>query len=225
MKKMIMIAATAVGIFSSATFAQSADDGQSSIVQNASLESIQISDDAGQTPDEKTVTCFFIFKDKPSNYFYSFDRKEKKLTFEFNDVAPGDGDIPSLADAPIKGFRIEKDKVDANKDVQGLNPEWHDLVKVSFFLDALPIIAVKDEYSVISYSFKWSSDPEKQKALVQKDDSITRRNVTIGFVVGGVAAAAGAIAIFANGQKPKDKPPVPDVSMDGLPNHGTLPSQ
>ena len=194
------------------------NDDKKSAVQNAVLEGVQLSAEQGASPDEKNVTCYFIFRDKPTNYFYSFNKKEKKLVFEFNDVEKGTSPIDYTKEAPITGFRVETEKADANKDVQGLNPEWHDIMKVSFFLDALPIIAVKDEFSVISFSYKWSSDPAKQKLLAQKDDTKKKHAIIAAFAGTGVVAAGVAVTLMAT--KTHTGTPQPgDISTSDLPSH------
>jgi len=43
------------------------------------------------------------------------------------------------------------------------------MISVTFNLTALPQINVTDEYNVISYSFKWSSDPTKIAKYVSKE--------------------------------------------------------
>lgn len=69
------------------------DTEKKSKVQNAILEGIQISSDSGETAQEKIVTCYFIFRDKPTSYFYEAKQKEKEIVFEFNDVIVGPSPI------------------------------------------------------------------------------------------------------------------------------------
>ncbi len=175
-------------------------DRRKSLVQNAVLEGIQLSKEPGDTPDENIITCYFIFRDKPTSYFYEAKVKQKTIVFEFNDVVLGPSPIPQAKEPPIQGFRTETEKVDANREVVGLNPEWHDILKVSFFFDAVPEITVKDEYSVISFSFRWSTDPEKQKELVQDEGG--NKALLFSLIGGGVgiSALAGILIFF------KDEP-------------------
>jgi hypothetical protein len=164
-----------------------------SAAQNAVLEGIQISSEPGEVSDEKIYTCYFIFRDKPTSYFYEAKQKEKIIVFEFNDVELGASPIPSVKELPIQGFRIETDKVDANKEVVGLTPEWHDIVKVNFYMDGIPQINVKDEYSVISFSFKWSTNPEKQRTLIKKE---TNNRPLVLSLIGGAALVAGGVVTY-----------------------------
>ncbi|MBD3391464.1 MAG: hypothetical protein GF418_05395 [Chitinivibrionales bacterium] len=194
------------------------DATQSSGIQNAVLEGIQLSSEQGQESHERIITCYFIFRDKPTSYFYEAKPKENKLVFEFNDTETGVSPIPSMQEKPIQGFRVEPTKVDVNAEVKGLTPEWHDVVKVSFFLDAIPEITVKDEYSVISFSFTWTTDPGKVKDYVQVDEG--RRNRALLFAIGGgvgAAAAAGVVWYFLQDTEEKDEET--ELSIEDLPQH------
>jgi hypothetical protein len=175
-------------------------------VQNAVLEGIQVSSEPSKDPKAIVVTCYFIFHDKPSSYFYETKRKTNKLIFEFNDAQKGTSPIPSQKVSPIQGFQLEERKVDVNKDVKGLKPELHDQLYVTFNLDAIPKIHVADEYNVISYTFTWSTDPAKVKTLV---DNTGKTNWgLVGGLAGGGAVAVGAVLYILL----RPKPPVPPAS-------------
>lgn len=166
-----------------------AEQTQAVPVGNAILEGIQLTSEPAGVPDEVLITCYFIFRDKPSSYFYETKNNEKMIVFEFNDVKIGESPISSSKEPPIKSFEIKQDRVDANKDVVGLNPEWHDLVRVYFSMDAIPQISVKDEYSVISFSFKWSQNPEKMILFTKQEKSNKGLYYSI---IGGTVVLAGA---------------------------------
>jgi hypothetical protein len=185
-------------------------------VQSAVLEGIQISSEPSKEGNENVVTGYFIFRDKPSSYFYEVKRKTNKLVFEFNDTRKGESPVESQKQPPIEGFELEQRKTDVNKDVKGLNPEWHDMVSVTFNLSAIPKINVTDEYNVISFSYKWSTDPQKQKALVDRKGSTNWG--LMGGLAGGGALALGAVLYFLLKPPP---PPVPDGALDtnDLPLH------
>ena len=194
------------------------DAGRISSMQNAVIEGIQLSSEQGKEPHERTITCYFIFRDKPSSYFYEAKPRENKLVFEFNDTELGVSPIPSMQEPPIQGFRVEQVKVDVNAEVRGLKPEWHDVIRVSFYMDAVPEIAVKDEYSVITYTFAWSTDPAKRKAYVVVDES--KKSKALLFTVGGgvgLAAAAGVVWYFMQDDKRPDE--TPELSISDLPRH------
>ncbi|KMQ52655.1 hypothetical protein CHISP_0424 [Chitinispirillum alkaliphilum] len=129
--------------------------------QNAVLEGIRITSEPTRVPDEKRVSCYFIFRDMPSNYFYDLDTRGRKLVFEFSDSEIGPSSIPTLRELPIRGFETEQIQIDVNADIQGLTPEWHDMVRVTFNLEGLPVITVDEEPGVISFSFLWSNNLDK----------------------------------------------------------------
>jgi len=191
-------------------------DTKKSKIQNAVLEGIQLSSEPGESIDEKIVTCYFIFRDKPSSYFYEALLKEKEIVFEFNDVEVGASPILSAKEPPIQGFRFQSEKIDANKEVVGLNPEWHDILKVHFFFDAIPEITVKDEYSVISFAFKWTTNPEKVKEYTQRDG--VNKPLLISLIGGGIAIPAVVALVLLSNKDEPDKQIQP-LSIDDLPVH------
>jgi len=187
------------------------------VVQNAVLEGIQFSSEEGKEPGEKVVTCYFIFKDKPSSYFYEVKKKQKKLFFEFNDTQKGTAPVASLKEEPIEGFAIEQKKIDVNKEVKGLNQEWHDLISITFDLNKLPQIDVKDEYNVISFSYKWTTDPLKEKNYEIKEEG--KNNLVVWGSVGGLGAIGGGILIYYLTRSPPHAAPDGPLIITDLPSH------
>jgi len=183
--------------------------------QDAIIEGIQISTEKGQTDDEKIVSGYFIFRDKPTSYFYETKLREKKIIFEFNDARVGASPVPSVAEAPIKGFTIEEGKVDVNKTVRGLKPEWHNMIRVTFDLDAVPEVHVNDEYSIVSFSFKWTSDPAKVKKYTVKDP----KGKIIVLTSSGVAGLGLGAAIIVLATRPPVEPPLKPLETNDLPHH------
>jgi hypothetical protein len=191
--------------------------GESS-VQNAVLEGIQLSTEKGDKTNETVVTCYFIFIDKPSSYFFEAKRKPNRLVFEFNDTKKGSAPIPSVAEPPMQGFDIEETRIDVNKEVKGLTPEWHDVVRVKFNLDHIPHIVVTDEYNIISFKYKWTSDPSKVKKYA---DTPNTGKVLLWTVAGlGSAAAIAAILIGPPPPSAGDQP----LDIKDLPDHPQDPS-
>ena len=188
------------------------------VVQNAVLEGIQFSSEEGKEPGEKVVTCYFIFKDKPTSYFYEIKKKLKKLIFEFNDTQKGTSPVPSLSEPPIEGFAIEQKKIDVNKEVKGLTQEWHDLISVAFDLRKLPQIDVKDEYNIISFSYKWTTDPLKEKNYEIKGEG--KNKIVVWGSVGGLGLLSGGILAYykwGRGQ-PHNQVEGP-IDVSDLPSH------
>jgi hypothetical protein len=179
---------------------------------DAVIEGLQVSVDKGALPDEVFVSCYFIFRDKPSSYFYNVDRKENKLIFEFVDARAGSSPIAALEQAPIKEIVIEEDQSNANKEIKGLNPEWHDVIRISFELEHLPVISVTNEQNIISFSYKWTTDSEKIPQYLYKD-----KFPIVFWLSGGVLGAiGGGVLTYFLLQKP---PPVESriLSRDDLP--------
>jgi hypothetical protein len=193
-----------------------AQDDLAPAVTNAVLEGVQVSSEPGTKPSEKIVSCYFIFRDKPSSYFYEFNKKDKKLVFEFNDVKKGVSPIESSAETPILGFTAEEKKVDINRAVSGMNPEWHDVTVVSLTLQAIPIITVNEEYSVISFSFKWCTDPNKCDQYVEKNKS--KKWWWIGGL-GGAGLVGGGVVVAVLLSQPPPEPGPSQIDISDLPTH------
>lgn len=156
--------------------------------QNAVLEGVQFSSEETGRADEVSITWYFIFRDKPSSYFYEIKKNPLRLVFEFYDTEKGTAPIPSQEQAPVRGFEIEQTEVDMNKDVQGLRPDLRDVVKVSLMLDAVPEISVTDEYNVISFQYPWTTDYSKINKYTVKDNTMQILLWSLaGIGVGGIA--------------------------------------
>jgi len=188
-------------------------DGEEGGIPTAVIEGVQISAEPGERPDEKIISGYFIFKDKPSSYFYDVKLKEKQIIFEFNDTRTSGAPVPSVAEPPIKGFTVEDRKINVNKDIKGLRPEYHNQIRVVFNASAVPIIHVSDEYNVISFSYKWTTDSTKL------DDYVIKPAKKWPWFVGVPTGAAGTA--FAIWWFTREKPPQPleDLSIDDLPVH------
>jgi hypothetical protein len=189
------------------------NEGGEGSIQNAVIEGVQISSEPGDRPDEKVISCYFIFRDKPSSYFYEVKLKEKKIVFEFNDTKSSAAPIPSVAEPPITGFIVDQRKVDINKDIKGLKPEYHSQIRVVFAVTAVPDIHVNDEYNVISYSYKWTTDSSKLDRYILKPAAKWPWIVggTGGLIAGGIAAY-----IYFQPPEPLKLEPIP---TDDLPDH------
>jgi len=163
------------------------------VIQNALLEGVQLSVEDAESgdADEQLIRGYFIFRDKPTNYFYTINEQEKKIVFEFTDTELGSSPIVSSEAGPITGFQVEQTRVDVNQEIRGLRPEWHDVVKVTFNLVAIPNISVIDEYSVITFSFPWTSDPDKI------DDYIQKKSKTKAVIISSLALFVGGAGGFA----------------------------
>ncbi len=195
-------------------------DNKKSLIQNAVIEGIQLSSEPGEKENESIVSCYFIFRDKPTSYFYESKVKDKLIIFEFNDVQLGSSPVPSAELTPVQKFKIRQEKIDANKDIVGLRPEWHDVVKVTFYLDDVPLISVKDEYSVISFSFKWSSNPDDNEGNVAAAGGLRHPGWFWTSIGAGVAAIGGIGAYLYLNQDDDDTTEVfGPIDISDIPIH------
>jgi hypothetical protein len=193
---------------------------ETSEFQDAVIEGLQVSTEQGKTSDEVIVTCYFIFRDKPTSYFYDIDRKEKKLVFEFVDARTGTSPIAALEQPPLKEIIIEEAQIDANKDIKGLNPEWHDMIRITFDLEYLPAFSVTDEANIISFKYRWTTDPAKYQQYIEAN-----KFPLVFWISGGVLGAIG-IGTLTYFLLPKKEPPEPGpLSVDGLPTRPTIPAK
>ena len=176
-------------------------------VQNAVLEGIQFSTDNGEKASEKVVTCYFIFRDKPSNYYSEVKKKPLRLVFEFYDTEQGTSPIQQVQETPFSGFKVEQIKVDVNKEVKGLKPDYRDVVRVSFSADAEPKFQVMDEYNNVSFKYKWPTDPSKINEYTVQDNT----GLIVGISIGTAALLGGGAAAFLLLNKPPPPGPL-DIS-------------
>jgi hypothetical protein len=182
-------------------------------IPTAVIEGVQVSSEPGSRPDEKLITAYFIFRDKPSSYFYEVKVKEKKVVFEFNDTKTSGAPVESVSEPPITGFTVEDRKINVNKDIKGLRPEYHSQIRVVFNVDAVPDIHVSDEYNVISFSYKWTTDSSRLDQYVIKPPRIWPW-----FVGTGTVLAGGGVAAWWFTRPPPEKP-LEELSTDDLPVH------
>jgi hypothetical protein len=182
-------------------------------IPTAVIEGVQISAEPGERPGEKIISGYFIFKDKPSSYFYEVKLKDKQIVFEFNDTRTSGAPVPSVAEPPIKGFTVEDRKINVNKDIKGLKPEYHNQIRVIFNAFAVPIIRVTDEYNVISFSYKWTTDSTKLDKYVIKP-----AKKWPWWVGGGTVVAGGGVAAWVL-TRPKKIPELEELSITDLPVH------
>lgn len=183
-------------------------------IPTAVIEGVQVSGEPGEKPNEKVISCYFIFRDKPSSYFYDVRLKEKNLVFEFNDTRTSGAPVPSVAEPPIIGFTVEDRKVNVNKEIKGLRPEYHNQIRVVFNLTDVPDIRVSDEYNVISFSYKWTTDSAKLADYIIKPPPVWPWWTGGSIGTAGIAFAVWRIWIY-------EPPPTPidELRIDDLPIH------
>ncbi|MDR0307779.1 MAG: hypothetical protein LBI42_13210 [Chitinispirillales bacterium] len=180
--------------------------------QDAVIEGLQFSSEPGGTEDEVIISCYFIFRDKPTSYFYDLNRKDKKLVFEFADARTGSSPVQVTEQSPIKGIVIEEMQVDANKEIKGLNPEWHNYIRVTMNLSHIPVISVSDEQNIISFKYRWTTNPEKYPQYIEPN-----RFPLVFWLSGGALGAIG-IGLLTYFLIPKKENVIdPTLPIDDLP--------
>lgn len=182
--------------------------------QNAIIEGIQITADDGPKPEEKIVSVYFIFHDKPSSYSYKVDLREKKIIFEFNDATTGPKEIPSIAEPPIKGFSITSETVDIN--ASNGTPDLHNRIQVIFDFDRVPEIKVNDDYSIIIFTFRWPKNSSRVSRYALKSPA---KKIFWWSSTGLCLASGGAaLAYYYYFLKPSDsQKPLEDLDISDLP--------
>jgi hypothetical protein len=190
---------------------------QLDLKEKAQLVGIQVDEKPGATEKEKLTDVAFIFTGKPSAYYHTF--KDNVLVIDFYDAEPGEEKLPDITQAPFSGCTIAKDKIDANKDIEGLQPLLKDIVRVT-----LPVqkelamdYTLSDDFNVITLSTVWSKGG---KIVSKKTQTKTRTIMLIGGGVVGVTA--GVIAYFF--LKPEDNGGKTEVPPDWNPAPPTLPN-
>jgi hypothetical protein len=181
--------------------------------QDAVIEGLQISVEPGTAEDEIVVTCYFIFRDRPTSYFYDIDRKERTLSFEFVDARTGSSPIQVDEQAPIERIVIDDKQIDANRSIQGLNPEWHNMIRVTFQLEHMPVISVNDQHSIVSFTYKWTTDPEKIPQYIEPN-----RFPMVFWISGGVLGGIGLGTLTYFLVPKKDRTPSNVLQSSDLPN-------
>jgi hypothetical protein len=143
-----------------------ANTGGAPAEEAAIIEVIQASTEPGLKPEEKIVSWYVIFQSKKaSNYSYVMQENEKKLVFEFSNTKCKQ--FSSLAEPPVQGFTIETIGSDTSKS-GSVSAASSSLVRVTFTLDAVPVIVVNDEFNIISFSYKWTTNPKKESEYILK---------------------------------------------------------
>jgi len=196
---------------------------QLDLKEKAQLVGMQVDEKPGATDKEKLTDVAFIFTGKPSQYFHTF--KDNVLTIEFYDAQPGEEKLPDVRQAPFDGCTIAKDKVDINKDIEGLQPMLKDIVRVTLPVqkDVAIDYTLSDDFNVITLSTVWSKGGAIKNLKTQKKSRAWM------YVAGGIVGiTAGTVAYLFFKAPPEsskvDKNDRPwDPAAPGLPGGGQAP--
>jgi hypothetical protein len=160
---------------------------QIDLKEKAQLLGIQLDEKQGATEEEKLTDISFIFIDQPSAYYHH--RKENLLTIEFYDAVLGEEELPAIDQPPFTSCKILQDKVDVNKDIEGLAPDLKDVVRIELTIEeGIEMdLTLTDDFNVISLSTVWT----KGGKIVTK--KTTKKSRWWMWVVGGVVGATGGV--------------------------------
>jgi hypothetical protein len=164
--------------------------GQLDLKEKAQLVGVQVDEKPGATEKEKLTDVAFIFTGKPSQYFHTF--KDNVLTIDFYDAEPGEEKLPDINQAPFTGCTIAKDKVDVNKDIEGLEPLFKDIVRVTLPVqkDLTLDYTLSDDFNVITLSTVWSKGGTIKTTKTQK------KTRTWMYISGGIVGVTAGVVTY-----------------------------
>jgi hypothetical protein len=180
---------------------------QLDLKEKAQLVGVQVDEKPGATEKEKLTDVAFIFTGKPSAYYHTY--KDSILTIDFYDAEPGEEKLPDINQAPFSGCTIAKDKIDVNKDIEGLEPLLKDIVRVTLPVqkDITIDYTLSDDFNVITLSTVWAKGGNIKSGKTQK------KSRTWMYIAGGiVGVTAGTITyVFLKGSTEAPPPPTTQV--------------
>jgi hypothetical protein len=189
---------------------------QLDLKEKAQLVGIQVDEKPGATEKEKLTDVAFIFTGKPSAYYHTY--KDSILTIDFYDAEPGEEKLPAVNQAPFTGCTIAKDKVDVNKDIEGLEPLLKDIVRVTLPVDKAVSIdyTLSDDFNVITLSTVWTKGGQIVSKKTQKKSKMWV------YIAGGIVGATAGVVTYIflqpnGGNNGKIVPPGWDPAPPALP--------
>ncbi|MBL8028483.1 MAG: hypothetical protein JNL74_18815 [Fibrobacteres bacterium] len=172
----------ALFLFSANIFAQL------DLKEKAQLMGVQIDERDGTKKGVKKTDVSFIFTGKPTQYFHIF--RDSTLELQFYDAVVGDEKLQDIAQAPfMAGGTIATERLNVNKDIEGLSPLFKDVVRV-----VLPIekgvyldFTVSDDFNVITLKTDWS------KTVKVGGTYTTTKTKTKAIILGSVVIVTGGV--------------------------------
>ena len=173
---------------------------QLDLKEKAQLVGMQVDEKPGATEKEKLTDVAFIFTGKPSAYYHTY--KDSILTIDFFDAEPGEEKLPDITQAPFSGCSITRDKVDVNKDIEGMEPLLKDVVRITLPVQSGISIdyTLADDFNVVTLSTVWA----KGGKIVSGVTNIKTKTKVM--IIGGVVGVTGGVIayIFLRPDKPID---------------------
>lgn len=163
---------------------------QLDLKEKAQLVGIQVDEKPGATEKEKATDISFIFTGKPSAYYQNF--KDSILTIEFYDAELSEEKLPDITQAPFHGTSIAVDKINVNKDIEGLEAQFKDIVRVTLPIDQ-PVAfdyTLSDDFNVVTLATIWSREGKIKQGYTKRKTKtwIWISGGIVGVTVGTVAA-------------------------------------
>ena len=220
-QKTWLLATIALSLFAGLSHAQYEDflDAPTQTMEDTvgcTIEGVQFEKKVGKTPDEKELTILFLLTEHPSAYFNYYDVAKKAIVFDFYDTKIGSSIMEPIKEHPITNSSIEQMRVDLNKDVGGLRPDWRDVVRVTLHTPYDIEFDINEDYGIISFKFKWSRKIEKQFKR-EKTSFYWKFPLALGAL--GGAGFAGYFFFL------REEPPPSNAIVDGLPPRPDASSQ
>jgi hypothetical protein len=186
---------------------------QLNFVEKAEFVGIQINEINLPTEKIKKTDISFIFNGKPKNYFYNLNEAERELNIDIFDAIKGEDRLPEIGSAPFKTSRIEYLKIDQNRDIEGLEPDIRDVVRIVIKLedDVFVDCGVTDDYNVVTLKTRWSLEPIRS---VQNKPKYNNWKIITGVILGTAITAVTLI----DQPPPPPPPPIEWTSPPAMPS-------
>jgi len=184
---------------------------QLDLKEKAQLVGVQLESKPGAVKDETATDISFIFIDRPTAYYHNL--KDSVLTIEFYDAVISDQELTPIKEAPFSNSIITKEKVNVNKDIEGLQAEYKDIVRVVLTLQPEVKIdyTMTDDYNVVTFTSFWTKSG-KLKTTVTGSKSRTWM-----WVVGGVVGVSGGVVAYLLTRPTDDGGEDPKADWDPTP--------
>lgn len=124
------------------------------------------------------LNLVFLFSQEPVyglTYFTYYDSLEKAIVIDFFDTRIGESLLDPVKEFPIRGSSIEHLRIDMNKNIEGLHPDWRDMVRIRLYCDyAVPVKLYQDDFNMVNLLVEWEPDiprvatPNHEKSLLWK---------------------------------------------------------
>ncbi|MFH0920829.1 MAG: hypothetical protein V1913_10750 [Fibrobacterota bacterium] len=165
---------------------------QLDLKQKAQLVGIQVDEKPGVTEKEKLTDISFIFVDKPSAYYHNF--KDGLLVVDFYDAQLGEEKLPDITQAPFTGSTIAIDKIDVNKDIEGMQPLFKDIVRVTLPVQqGLDIdFTMSDDFNVVTLATVWTAGGK----LGEKSRKTGKKSYKWMWITGGVVGVTTGTVLY-----------------------------